>query len=97
MRMVESTNMVVVSLRALGFQELVVPLMHHAERQIDVISDISDCPPGKDTSGCAGGVDRCIARTGKMNSSSGICVLLPKLFIGSTTKAQRFFGALRHL
>ena len=50
MRMVESTNMVVVSLRALGFQELVVPLMHHAERQIDVISDLSDCPPGKDAS-----------------------------------------------
>ena len=50
MRMVESSNMVVVSLRALGFQELVVPLMHHAERQINVISDLSDCPPGKDTS-----------------------------------------------
>ena len=50
MRMVESSNMIVVSLRALGFQELVVPLMHHVERQIDVIPDLSECPPGKDAS-----------------------------------------------
>lgn len=50
MRLVESGNMVVVSLRALGFQELVVPLMHHVERQIDVIPDLSECPPGKDAS-----------------------------------------------
>ena len=50
MRTVEASNMIVVSLRVLGFQELVVPLMHHVERQIDVISDLSECPPGKDAS-----------------------------------------------
>ena len=50
MRMVESSNMIVVSLRALGFQELVVPLMHNVERQIDVIPDLSECPPGKGAS-----------------------------------------------
>lgn len=50
MRMVESSNIIVVVLRALGFQELVVPLMHHVERQIEVITDLSECPPGKDAS-----------------------------------------------
>ena len=50
MRMVESSCIIVVALRALGFQELVVPLMRHVERQIDVISDLSECPPEKDAS-----------------------------------------------
>ena len=47
-RMVESSNIIVVALRALGFQELVVPLMRHVERQIDVISDFFECPPEED-------------------------------------------------
>lgn len=50
MRMVESSNMTVAALKALGFQELVVPLMQQVECQIDVISDLSECPPGKDAS-----------------------------------------------
>ena len=50
MRMVESSNIIVVIFRALGFQELVGPLMHHVEHQIDVIPDLSECPPGKDAS-----------------------------------------------
>ena len=50
MRMVESSNMIVAALKALGFQELVVPLMQQVESQIDVIPDLSECPPGKDAS-----------------------------------------------
>ena len=42
--------MIVAALKALGFQELVVPLMQQVECQIDVISDLSECPPGKDAS-----------------------------------------------
>lgn len=48
MRLVESTNMLVVALNSLGYNELVGPLLENVRGQINSLPALHKCPRGKD-------------------------------------------------
>ena len=48
MRLVESTNMLVVALNSLGYNELVGPLLENVRGQISSLPALHKCPRGKD-------------------------------------------------
>lgn len=48
MRLVESTNMLVVALNSLGYNELIGPLLENVRGQISSLPALSKCPKGRD-------------------------------------------------
>ena len=49
MRLVESTNLLVVVLRRWGYQELTRDLLNCVQHQVSAIPSLSDCPSGRNT------------------------------------------------